>query len=153
MIQSLQSLQRGRAVLFRARESGENSSIKATLDSYLAETFALEYREGEWDCMIFAATWADRIAGSCIVERIRGSYKTKLEGFRKWGCPPEAVRGILWQEGWRRVQTPEIGDIVTTDLQAPGIWAGDAIVALPFTASGHGFLHPRHAMEVWRCPA
>lgn len=126
------------------------------LASYLKESFERTYLVGHWDCIIFVAMWADLLEGSDRhTSRIRDTYTNETHGRERWA--PEsinaAVSAQLMAAGWEVVTRTEKGqpwpfqpgDIVLTNLQHPGIWDGEKIVAQPANAVGVLHIHPRHA--------
>lgn len=118
------------------------------LDQHLRLTFGLRYQEGTHDCALFVAQWADRVAGTNHYERLRGGYRTKFEGMKKFAgsgvC--STVRAVLIQDGWTEVTSNfQVGDIILTDLGTPAIWRGKSIVLPAMGAAGHGYIHARHA--------
>lgn len=106
------------------------------LRDYLTEAMALDYKEGEWDCAIFVARWADLVSGSKFEENLNGTYRNKLEGLRKFAgrTGPVTVAalavGFLQRAGWRVVDQPEEGDVIAFENGEIGIATKEAGVKL-----------------------
>jgi len=132
--------------------------MKALLDHHLRESFGHRYKPGEHDCVLFLATWADRVAGSTIAAELRGTYTTHFQGLRRHAAKTTicaAVEARLIAAGWQLVPGSaefQEGDIILTDIDHPGIWRGKSIVATAFGAAGHAYLHRRHATAALRWP-
>lgn len=133
------------------------------LARYLADSFQRAYLVGHWDCIVFVSMWADLMEGghSCPPDRpshtgtIRDTYTSEDFGRERWA--PESINAAISSHlkaaGWEVVERPaqgqpwpfQLGDIVLTNLQHPGIWDGEKIIAQPANAAGVLHIHPRHA--------
>ena len=134
------------------------TDLKSLLDLHLRESFGHRYQPGQHDCVLFLATWADRLTGSAIAAELRGTYTTHFQGLRRHAAKSticQSVESRLLAAGWRLVPGTEAfleGDIILTDIDHPGIWRGKSIVATAFGAAGHAYLHRRHATAALRWP-
>lgn len=129
------------------------------LAAFLAEVWGRPYQVGEWDCVLFITAWADRISGSTtpLRKELMHGYQTEAAGIRRFARNGinVAVHANLIHQGWREMVPAvgfQVGDIVLTDLEHPGIWDGLAIAAQPARSTGLLRLHPRHARLGLRWP-
>lgn len=133
--------------------------MKELLAAYLKSTFGQRYRPGTHDCITFIARWADDLAGTDRLSEFRNTYTTKFQGLHKHlqGVSlPAAISSRLLADGWQELpsgEEPQIGDIVLTDLDQPGIWNGRTIVLQIVGAAGHAYLHRRHLRAAYRWPS
>lgn len=118
------------------------------LDAFLREAWDCAYLVGHWDCVMFVAAWADRISGQDHLATLQDTYTNEAEGRLRHapGGISAAIRWALLQAGWIDVKRGDLaaGDIVFTNLEHPGIWDGEKIVAQPARAAGLLHVHPRH---------
>ena len=134
-------------------------SRAALLADFLAEVWGRPYQLGQWDCILFIAAWADRVAAaSCcrpnplpsLTAALHGQYTTEADAIRQ--LAPNGINAAilanLVHQGWREI-VPVTGflpgDIILTDLAHPGIWDGEAVVAQPARSRGRLFIHTSHA--------
>lgn len=125
------------------------------LTAHLAATFGRKYREGQTDCALFLAEWVDTLTGSQHANRLRGSYRSHFEGLRRHAPTGinEAVEATLLADGWQTVLAEfQTGDVVFTDQGGAGIWRRKCIVCPALNATGHLYLHVRHAKGGLRWP-
>lgn len=124
------------------------------LSEYIAEALATDYKEGEFDCGIFVARWADLRSGSRVAESIAGTYSTKLEMLRKYGPttgPTNAATVLeVFVKNCRWTQTDDYttGDIVTLTNGDVGIAWNDGAVKL-LTGRMVGLVGPDQIRQAW----
>ena len=127
-----------------------------TLRDYLTDAMALDYREGQWDCVLFVARWLDLKHGTTFEESLRGTYGNKLEGLRRWrrpGLSRTAVSSIaaelLRGAGFVLSDDPTTGDPVGLEDGDIGIaWADGAVKLMPGRTLG--MVPPDLIRQVWK---